>query len=74
MMQNIYVLRSAKFHAATRTYVDRGVIQSLVKIADDPVIIGTVDSKKKNNVGFLGRGSRRANEPFDLLFRHNITL
>ena len=56
MMQNIYVLRSAKFHAATRTYVDRGVIQSLVKIADDPVIIGTVDSKKKNIRWLFGEG------------------
>jgi len=52
MMQNIYILLSAKFtkfHADTSTYMDRGIVQSLVKIADDPAIMGTVDSKKPIN-------------------------
>ena len=55
-MQNIYILRSAKLHADTSTYVDRGAVQSLVKIADDPAITGTVDNKKPINVRFWGRG------------------
>ena len=59
-MQNIYILRSAKLHVdtSTSTYVDRGAVQSLVKIADDPAIMGTVDNKKPSNVRFWGRGSR----------------
>ena len=57
-MQNIYSLRSAKLHVDTSTYVDRGAVQSLVKIADDPAITGTVDNKKPINVRFWGRGSR----------------
>ena len=38
--------------------MDRGTVQSLVKIADDPAIMGTVDNKKPINVRFWGRGSR----------------
>ena len=57
-MQNIYILRSVKLHVDTSTYVDRGAVQSLVKIADDPAITGTVDNKKPINVRFWGRGSR----------------
>ena len=49
-MQNI--LRSAKLHADTSTYVDRGTVQSLVKNADDPAIMGTVDNKKQINIRF----------------------
>ena len=36
--------------------MDRGAVQSLVKIADDPAIMGTVDNKKPINVRFWGRG------------------
>ena len=51
-MQNIYILQSAKFHADMSTYGDRGAVRSLVKIADDPAIIGTVASKTPINVRF----------------------
>ena len=71
-MQNIYILRSAKLHADTSTYVDRGAVQSLVKIADDPAIMGTVDNKKPINVRFGGGGLEEANTTFALLIRHNV--
>ena len=63
-MKNKYILRSAKLHADTSTYMDRGTAQSLVKNADDPAIMstvreiqGTVDNKKPINVRFWGGGS-----------------
>ena len=71
-MQNIYILQSAKLHANTSTYVDRGTVQSLVKIADDPAIMGTVDNKKPINVRFWGGGLEEANATFALLIRHNV--
>ena len=55
-MQNIYILRSAKYHVDTNTYVDRGTVQSLVKIADDMAIMGTADSKTPITVRFGGGG------------------
>ena len=57
-MRNIYIVRSARFHADTSTYVP---LQSLIKIADDPAIMGTTDSKKPINVRFWqgSRGSER---------------
>ena len=59
-MQNIHILRSTKLHVDTSTYVDRGAVQSVVKIADDPAIMRTVDNKKPINVRFWGRGSRES--------------
>ena len=55
-MQNTYILRSAKFHVDTSTYVDRGTVQSLVKNADDMAIMGTADSKTPITVRFGGGG------------------
>ena len=71
-MQNIYILRSAKLHADTSTYVDRGAVQSLVKIADDPAIMGTVDNKTPINVRFWGGDLEEANATLALLIRHNV--
>ncbi len=71
-MQNMYILRSAKLHADTSTYVDRGTVQSLVKIANDPAIMGKVGNKMPINVRFWGGGLEEANATFALLVMHNM--
>ena len=52
--------------------MDRGAVQSFVKLADDPAIMGTVDNKKPINVRFWGGGLEEANATFALLIRHNV--
>ena len=71
-MQNIYILRSAKFHVDTSTYVDRGTVQSLVKIADDMAIMGTADSKTPITIRFGGGGLIKAYATYAPINRHKL--
>jgi len=55
--------------------VDRGTVQSLVKIADDMAIMGTADSKTPITIRFGGGGGGliKAYAMYATINRHKLT-
>ena len=52
--------------------MDRGTVQSLVKIADDMAIMGTADSKTPITIRFGGGGRIKAYATYAPINRHKL--